>query len=207
MPANYNNSACFYDRLSRVVYGKTLINAQVYLLQFIPPDANILIVGGGTGWILEEIAKIHASGLTITYVEIAPQMIALSKKRNLGNNQVNFVNDAIENVNLSPDFDVVITPFLFDNFVDETVGKVFNHIHIKLKKNGMWLNCDFQLTGKWWQWILLKSMFLFFRIICGIEASKLPAVKRQFDQAGYNLISQKTFFGDFVISEVFVKAQ
>ena len=58
-------------------------------------------------------------------------------------------------------FDVVITPFLFDNFTEQTTQKVFSHINQLLKRNGTWLNVDFQLTGKWWQNILLKSMFLF----------------------------------------------
>src|SRR5690242_776268 len=108
MAANYNNSAWFYDRLSRLVYGKALINAQVYLLGFIPTASKILIAGGGTGWILEELSKIHPSGLDITYVEISANMTALSQKRQTGQNKVIFVNDAVENVKLAADFDVVI---------------------------------------------------------------------------------------------------
>ena len=84
MSANYNNSAWFYDRLSRLVYGRALKNAQLFLLKFIPPDSKILIAGGGTGWILEEITRLHPEGLNITYVEIAPKMMALSKKEILG---------------------------------------------------------------------------------------------------------------------------
>jgi len=86
MAANFNNSAWFYDPLSRVVYGKALVNAQSWLLNYIPKKANVLIVGGGTGWILEELTRIHPDDLTITYVEIAANMIALSEKRITGNN-------------------------------------------------------------------------------------------------------------------------
>jgi ubiquinone/menaquinone biosynthesis C-methylase UbiE len=203
MAANYNNSAWFYDSLAGLVYGKALVKAQAYLLHFIPPNSNILVVGGGTGWILEEIAKVHPSGLTITYVEIAPNMMALSKKRNIGGNKVIFINDAIENVNLPADFDVVLTPFLFDNFTEETLLNVFRNINSLLKKDGLWLNCDFQLTGKWWQWILLKSMFVFFRLVCGIEASKLPEITTCFKNNGYSLAEEKTFFGAFIIAEVY----
>jgi ubiquinone/menaquinone biosynthesis C-methylase UbiE len=203
MPANYNNSAWFYDRLSRMVYGRALINAQVYLLQYVPANAGILIAGGGTGWILEELTKIHPSGLQITYVEIAADMMALSKKRNVGSNKVVFINDDVENVNPDTKFDVVITPFLFDNFMEETTQKVFNHLHCLLKSNGLWLNADFQLTGKWWQNILLKSMFLFFKMLCNIEASKLPDMDRQFEVHGYKVIYEKTFYGDFIISKVY----
>jgi len=203
MAANYNNSAWFYDRLSQLVYGKALVNAQVYLLQLIPENSNILIVGGGTGWILDEIAKIHPSGLQITYVEVALKMMALSKKRHIGNNQIVFVNKAIEDVQPLPDFDVVITPFLFDNFTEQMFKKIFGHIHSFLKPGCIWLNCDFQVKGKWWQSVLLKSMFLFFRIVCNVEAFKLPDIDQQFKQQGYKTIASQTFFGEFIIAEVY----
>ncbi len=202
MPANFNNAAPFYDRLSRLVYGNAVINAQVYLMQFIPADSKILIVGGGTGWILEEMANIHASGLNNTYVEVSANMMALSKKRNTGANHVFFINDAIEHVSLSTDFDVVITPFLFDNFIEQSALQVFEHIHPLLKPDGLWLNCDFQLTDKWWQGVLLRSMILFFRVVCNIEASQLPDVEKHFDKHGYKIVAKQTFYDDFIISKV-----
>jgi len=206
MAANYNNSAWFYDTLSRLVYGSALVKAQVYLLQFIPPNANILIVGGGTGWILNEITKIRPSGLQITYVEIAAKMMSLSKKRDTGLNQVVFINDAIENVGFEAPFDVVITPFLFDNFTEQTFKQVFNHIHLLLKNGGLWFNCDFQLKGKWWQKVLLRLMFLFFRIVCNIEAFKLPDIESQFGLSGYLIKEKQTFFGGFIVSQVYSNA-
>jgi len=203
MAANYNNSAWFYDALSRMVYGRSLIKAQVWLLQYVPENSNILIVGGGTGWILEELTRIHPNGLTITYVEIATNMVTLSKKRATGNNQVFFINDAVENVVLHTHFDVVITPFLFDNFTEQTAGRVFYHIHKLLKPDGLWLNCDFQLTGRWWQNVLLRSMFIFFRAICNIEASRLPDINKRFGENDYKVVDEKSFFGRFVLSRVY----
>jgi ubiquinone/menaquinone biosynthesis C-methylase UbiE len=206
MSANYNNSAWFYDRLSRLVYGSALIDAQLFLLKFIPPESNVLIVGGGTGWILEEITERHPKGLTITYVEIAPKMMAASKKKNIGGNWVVFVNSAVEDVLLPDDFDVVITPFLFDNFTQINFERIFTHIHCALKPGGLWLNCDFQLTGKWWQYLLLKTMFLFFRMVCKIEASRLPDIERQFEFRGYNNVSRSAFYGNFIEANAYVKA-
>jgi ubiquinone/menaquinone biosynthesis C-methylase UbiE len=205
MAANYNNSAWFYDSLAQLVYGRELVRSQVYLLQYVPQNSSILIVGGGTGWILEELAKIHPSGLQITYVEVARAMMSRSKKRDCGANKVIFINDAIEKVAITQKFDVVITPFLFDNFTEQTLQKVFECIHQHIAPNGIWLNNDFQLTGKWWQNFLLKSMFLFFRITCNIEASQLPAIKERFGQHGYKPIAEQTFFNDFIIAGVYTK--
>jgi ubiquinone/menaquinone biosynthesis C-methylase UbiE len=205
MAANYNNSAWFYDSLAGLVYGRALINAQVYLLQFVQPGSNILIVGGGTGRVLEELTRLHPSGLTITYVEVAVNMMALSQKRNAGTNQVNFITNAIEDVALPAGFDVIITPFLFDNFTEQTLQKVFRHLHLLLKPGGLWLNTDFQLTGKWWQNVLLKTMFAFFKLLCNIEASVLPDIEKQFTQNNYSVVAQKTFFGDFITSKTYRK--
>lgn len=205
MAANYNNSAWFYDTLARLVYGKALVNAQVYLLKHIPQKAKVLIVGGGTGWILEEITRIQLSGLQITYVEIAPNMMALSKKRNVGNNQVTFINDAIENVDLPTNFDIAFTPFLLDNFTEESLNKIFTSIAVSLKPNALWLNTSFQLTGKWWQRVMLQSMFILFKVICNIEASKLPEINRCFEEKHFKLIEQQNFFGEFIGARVYQK--
>ncbi len=205
MAANYNNSAWFYDSLARLVYGKALVNAQVYLLKHIPENAKVLIVGGGTGWILEELVRIRPSGLQITYVEIAPNMMALSKKRNIGNNQVTFINDAIENIDLIADFDIVLTPFLLDNFTNENLIKVFNRITILLKPDALWLNTSFQLTDKWWQPVMLQSMFILFKVICNIEASKLPAIDKCFEEKHFKLVKQQCFFGEFIGARVYRK--
>ena len=181
------------------------MQAQVYLLNFIPEQANVLIVGGGTGWVLDELTKLHPSGLAIIYVEISENMMALSQKRNTGGNKVVFINDAIEKVDLPNDFTIVLTPFLLDNFTDENLDKIFRSINRTLRPGGIWLNASFQLTGKWWQWILLKSMFVFFKMICGIEASKLPDITTRFDTNGYALINQEGFFGDFMRAAAYKK--
>jgi ubiquinone/menaquinone biosynthesis C-methylase UbiE len=205
MAANYDNSAWFYDRLSRLIYGNVLVKAQVFLLQYIPSGCTILIAGGGTGWILEEISKLHPSGLKITYVEISSKMMALSRKRNVGGNQVTYINEPVENLDGQNSYDVLITPFLFDNFTEQTLQKVFAHLHNQLKSRGIWLNTDFRLTGKWWQPFLLQSMIPFFRIICRIEAKKLPEIEKCFKQYQYKGAKQKNFFGEFILSTAYQK--
>ena len=205
MASNYNNSAYFYDGLSRLVFGDALVNAQVHFLGKVPAKANILIVGGGTGWIMEKIAQVHPSGLTITYVEISAKMMSLSRKRNVGANTVEFINQQIEAIHFPANFDVIITPFLFDNYKEDGLTAVFGHMHPMLKSNGIWLNTDFQLTGKWWQYVILKSMLLFFKVLCRVESWRLPDVGKHFDEKNYRLIDQKSFFSEFVLTRIYIK--
>ena len=96
-------------------------------------------------------------------------------------------------------------PFLLDNFTEETLNKVFKSIDALLKPKGLWLNASFQLTGKWWQQVLLKSMFIFFKVICNIEASKLPGIVECFEENRYGMVEQKDFYCDFVGARVYKK--
>ncbi len=205
MANNYDNAAAFYDQLSRLVFGKALVNVQVYLLQLVPAGLSIVIVGGGTGWILDELTKLHPDGLSITYVEVSAKMMALSKQKNTGANKITFINLPIEDAELTPGYDIIITPFLFDNFKQPTANKVFAQLNSLLKLGGLWLYADFELSGKWWQPLLLKTMHLFFKLLCGVEASKLPEVNALFNQNSYQLVQSKRFFGGFISSAVYQK--
>lgn len=203
MPSNYDNAAWFYDRLSRMFYGKTLVKAQTHFLHLIPANAKVLIVGGGTGWILEEVAKTHPAGLSVTYVEVSEKMMALAKQRDAAANDVIYINAPVEDTGLQPGFDMVITPFLLDSLSPASFDVVFNRLHNLLKPSGLWLNIDFQLSGKWWQPVLLKSMYFFFRIIGCVENVELPLIRQWFVDYEYTVMAEQTFYKDFIVATVF----
>jgi ubiquinone/menaquinone biosynthesis C-methylase UbiE len=205
LASNYDNSAWFYDRLSRVVFGRALIKAQTTFLHLIPANARVLIAGGGTGWIIEELAKIHPSGLHITYVELSKNMLALARKRNVGNNTVIYINAPVEDAGLNQSFDALITPFLLDSLPVPVLHKVISTCYSLLKPGSLWLNTDFQLSGKWWQKPLLNSMYLFFKIIGCVDTVELPEIKKQFVVQGLKPINEQVFFGEFIVSMVYRK--
>lgn len=207
MKGNYDNVAPYYNMLSRLIYGDAILQAERFLVNAISANSFILIVGGGTGQILEEISKKYESGLQITYVDISAKMIELSKKRVIGNNRVNFINQAIADVAFNHRFDVVITSFFFDNFSACTAKLIFDKIHTLLKPEALWLFSDFQLSEKnsLWQKLLLNSMYFFFRFLCGIEASHLPDTDFLFQKYKYQCIFKQTFYKKFIYSSIYLK--
>lgn len=205
---NYDKIANQYDTLSRLVFFKSQVNAQINQLHNIPKDSSVLIVGGGTGWILEEIAKLHPSGIKIIYVEISAKMLALSKARNYGGNEVEFVNIGIEDFETNLIFDVILTPFLFDNFSEQRIGVVFSKLNNLLKQNGKWLLVDFSLNtnkGKWWKWLVLKSMYVFFKMLSIVEATNLIDVKPYFVAEQYQIVEERFYYAGFIKASVFIK--
>ena len=205
MKHNYDTVAWCYDRFSRLIFGHAQVDAQVHLLSFIPAGAHLLIAGGGTGWILEQIVKVHPSGLAITYVDASEKMIALAKQKNAGGNKVIFIAADIESAMGSDKYDVVITPFLFDNFNQEKAGQLFAAIDEHIAPKGRWLYCDFRETGILLHRLLMKLMYAFFRICCGVHATQMPDMERCFKQHRYLITAQKAFMTGFITSVVYKK--
>jgi len=205
MKRSYDAIAGVYDILAGIFIGKALRDAQVYLVQYIPAGSKILIAGGGTGWILEEITRIHSEGLQIDYLDISANMISKAKKRQVGQNEVRFINQSAEENFEGNNYDVLLTPFFFDNFKEPTFRSIFNRLHQKLQCNGLWLYADFQVAGEHqlFQKSMLSIMYTFFRTICNIEANHLPDVVTQFVKNGYQLVHHQTFKIEFIISSIY----
>ena len=200
---NYNTVARYYDKLSRLVFGDKLLVAQSYFLERISAGSKVLIAGGGSGWILEELTRLHPSGLTIIYVDSSANMTELAKKRNAGDNHVTYVIATAGSINPEHKFDVVITPFFFDNFKDNNALKIFSVIDKYLEKDGVWLYTDFRNTSIFRQKLLLKLMYLYFRLFCGIEAKQLPDMNNCFGDFGYAAELEMVFMGGFVETVVY----
>jgi len=206
LAANYNHIAPLYDRLSRLVYGNTLMEAQRYLLRQIAPNSQVLIAGGGTGAILEQLPAMQLSGLQITFVEPASKMLAFAQLRKYGHNSVRFICSTMEDAALEQQFDYIITPFLFDNFGQETLTRVFNSLHQALLPGGTWLHCDFEHTGKPMHKLLLRAMYLFFRVSCGIEARSLPDLPQLFAENQYYAVQKAEFYSGFIVAIAYQSA-
>ena len=200
MRNDYNGIANYYDRLSRIVFQRSIIKAQAYLLEFVQDNNCILLVGGGTGWILEEISKLNRQNVSVIYVEKSAKMIELSKKRKYGNISVEFIDSPIETYTTQQQFDIILTPFVFDNFIEKKIKYIFPKLDTYLKKMGFWLYADFvndEQKSKAWQQLLLKTMYTFFKLTTNIETKKLVDLKRYFEEK-YVIITQQFYYKHFI---------
>ena len=200
MKNDYNRIASYYDKLSRVVFRRSIIKAHQYLIDFIKDNDKVLLVGGGTGWILEEIDNLQKKNVCVVYVEKSSKMTERTKKRKLKDLKVEFVHDAIEHYKTEEYFDVVLTPFLFDNFIEKRIQYVFKKLDANLKPKGFWLYADFvddKETKRAWKTYLLKTMYAFFSVTANIEARKLIDISRYFSEK-YVMITRQLYYKRFI---------
>ena len=78
----------------------------------------ILIVGGGTGWLLQQVLT-HCQPNRVVYLEASAKMLALASRRVINHNVAGSVVFRVgDETCLKPDesFDVIMTPFVLDLF-------------------------------------------------------------------------------------------
>lgn len=196
----YNLLAPFYDILVKVVFGNKIKEIQITHLHKIPKNSNVLILGGGTGWILQEIDK-RTTGATITYIDLSSKMIQKSKSRKVSNNVVRFI-EGTENDIPDIKYDVLITNFYLDLFPKQKLTKVIQQLG--MLNCQLWIWTDFVPNKSYW-W-LEKTMILFFKCITGLSNDKLYHYDALItEQTVYKKEVQEVKMNGFLVSALMMK--
>jgi ubiquinone/menaquinone biosynthesis C-methylase UbiE len=192
--------APFYDRLACIMIGKDIVNAQLHFLACFKECNWLLILGGGSGWILDLICK-ECPNLEIDYIDVSPAMLELARKRVENNKRVNFI-QGTENDIPNRLYDGVITNFYLDMFNEKSLNVVMVKIKRSLRTSALWVVTDFVKEGKAHA-LKLWLMYRFFRTVARIEASCLPDWQNQMKLCGSKLLVQKIAGNGFIKSNLY----
>jgi ubiquinone/menaquinone biosynthesis C-methylase UbiE len=203
--------APFYDRLASLVFGRTIRDSQTEFLQALPPRGTVLLIGGGTGWLLQRLLEVRPE-IEVWYVEKSARMLELSREKLPSKSQPNvrFIHGTETDIPEAPLFDGIITPFFLDLFDGERLQEVWSRLYKSLKPEGYWLVADFRIPEGSFRFaarVLVSVMYLFFRICCGIQGRKLPHVEDLFDTGSFRLASRKLFANEMIGAFLFLKIQ
>jgi tRNA (cmo5U34)-methyltransferase len=199
----FNKIAGVYDVLTRTAFGKSLYEAQIFFLSSIPRSSKVLILGGGTGWLLRALLDVNPS-CHVWYIEASSSMIELARKKisEAQGHQVHFIHGTENDIPDGMMYDAVVTHFFLDLFpvslLDGVIGKILEHI----RPEAVWLVSDFVYRDKWWQKVMLWLMYLFFRLTCSIDARQLPLWEQRLALHGLDEVKTEPFFGSFIRSIV-----
>src|SRR6478736_9951859 len=127
----FDRIAMYYDALARLVFGKSLQKAQTCFLNYIPPGSNVLVLGGGTGWWLNEFLRLNPT-CKIVYIDESSEMIRLAKMSTNNDSRIEFVQGTQDSLPRQIEFDVVILFCFLDIFSDEQLPKLLRKIRASM---------------------------------------------------------------------------
>ena len=204
----FDRVAWYYDTLAGLVFGQALKRAQGAALTGLPAGTpHVLILGGGTGWVLSEALR-RCPRATVLYLEASPRMLAcararLSREHPKAVPQVEFRHGTQAALGPTEDFDVIVTFFVLDCIAPADMASALGRLRAALRPGGSWRLADFRPAQRGWRRALLALMYAFFRLTTGLRAQELPDLHPALTRLGLRPTSCGTFFGGAVEAVVF----
>jgi SAM-dependent methyltransferase len=196
----YNVLAPVYDSLARLLLGKSIQQMQLRFLNVLISKNKLLILGGGTGWILLAIERIN-SNIQIDYVDLSTGMIKKAKERGTDPTRIRFIEGTEQNIP-DADYDCVITNFYLDLFSDTELKGIVICIKNCMQPNSYWFVTDF-VTSNFWSKVKVKCMYIFFWLTTGLKTTQLPDWDQILRSNGVKLLDEKNSKGGFIKSVVY----
>jgi 2-polyprenyl-3-methyl-5-hydroxy-6-metoxy-1,4-benzoquinol methylase len=201
----YNFIAPLYDLLKRIVFGKTLDRATSHHVKTIQPDAQILVVGGGTGAVLKDFGP----NQTIQYVDSSSSMI-LRAQNQVVSCHVTYHHTKFEDFKTKLNFDTIILPFFLDQFNDSEISDIISTCNALLNMDGILIVSDFKpienLT-KWYQKLLLKTVIVFFTITTRHRVRKIFNSSEVIQDSNFQCIKTNFFYSGMVFASIWKKTE
>ena len=193
---DFNFLAPYYDGISRLVFGDKLPRAQTHFLNRIAQEDAVLIIGGGTGRLLEHVPPCKSIG----FVEKSAKMIKRASRRG-GVQKVEFIEQDFMYFDTSKEYDTIICPFFLDCLAAEELEVVLGKIKSLLNPRGSLVVVDFQQTKS--NKFQLTLMHLFFRIFAGLGSKSLLNIHEIVSTHGFNMTEEKFFHRNRLFSRLY----
>lgn len=204
----FDRVAWCYDALAGLVFGPAQQRAQRAALAGLAAGApRVLILGGGTGWVLLEVLRRRPLA-TVLYLEASPCMLGRARARlarecPAAQEQVEFRHGTQAALRPTEQFDTVITFFVLDCIARPEIPAALVALRAAQRPGGTWLLADFRPARRGWRRVLLTLMYAFFRLTTGLRADELPVLRPALARLGLRATDHGTFFGGAIEAVVF----
>lgn len=194
---SFDTIAGIYDRWVQIVFGDNLWTAQYLHCERIRKGDKVLILGGGTGKILDHIPR----QATVHYLDVSEGML----KRACQRRDAHFIHVDFLSWQPADNYDWIICPFFLDCFDQRALFEVIEKIQKSLREKGYLLVTDFQQNQSKWFDFQLWLMHWFFRVMAGISAKRLLPIHDLLLERGWTCVDKKYKLSKKVFSALYQK--
>jgi SAM-dependent methyltransferase len=206
---NFNLIAHPYRWLEYLTLGKALENCRLHYLPQLLNRRNALILGDGDGRFLSQLLTQNPN-LQADAVDTSATMLQLLRHRcetaapnagtRLRTHQANALTTRLEGP-----YDLVVTHFFLDCLIQSELNTLVTRVAPTLAPGALWLISDFRvphglmrLPAK----LIIRSLYLAFRILTGLRTTHLPDHATRLTQAGLTCISHQHRLAGLLTTEL-----
>jgi len=197
---HYRHIAPIYVWLEKIVFGRTLTRSRSFGLDAIPEGAKVLVVGGGTGEVLNYLPSCE-----IDYIESSESMIFYASRR-VGGQMVHFHHITFSEYRSSVQYDHIVCQYFMDLFKEDELIEILKRVDHLSADHTILHIADFRKpqngSGSWWQRWLVKLMYFFFRITTKLKTRELPEIEETLKHTGYAEVMERSWMKGLVFASV-----
>jgi len=206
---NCDAIAPWYRWLEYLAFGPALHRRR---LEYVDDTANakrVLIFGDGDGRFTAEFLKRNGAA-TVDSIDVSAGMMRLAERRirrvNLEPGRVRlFVADAMT-TELRGSYDLVVSHYFLDCFTTNEIEKLVSRVRDVVSPGARWLVSEFRVpeagVRRLAAVLLIKALYLSFRILTGLKAHWLPDYAAALKSGGFRRLRQRTALGGLLVSEL-----
>jgi SAM-dependent methyltransferase len=208
-PPNFDLIARPYRWLEYLTLGKSLENCRTHFLPQLLNRRHTLVIGDGDGRFLAQLLKQNPN-LQADAVDTSAAMLQLLRQRckaatpnaaaRLRTHHANAITFP-----LKEQYDLVVTHFFLDCLTQPELNTLITRIVPTLAPGALWLISDFRIpTGPMRipAKLLIRSLYLVFRILTGLRTTCLPDHSTPLTQAGLTRIFHQHHLGGLLTTEL-----
>ncbi|UTW63630.1 class I SAM-dependent methyltransferase [bacterium SCSIO 12741] len=200
--------------MSKVFFGRKLIQAQADHFIHTPPISRLLVLGGGTGHFLPDFFPLHPDA-RVEFVDLSDGMLKQARQNLAGEcphhfDQVFFQKLDIEHElkYLTGNYDAVLLPFVLDCLSLDQIRRVLHDLRGLIAPGGTVYLTDFSIpdTPGFQQTsyqALVQAMYLFFHVVTDIPFQDLPDFKALFTECGYHLVEDHSSDRELIMRQTY----
>jgi SAM-dependent methyltransferase len=174
-----------------------------------------LVLGDGDGRFTAELARTNPH-VQIDYVDLSSRMGQLTQARVNASDVSNpgrvviRQGDARE-MPWEAHYQLVATHFFFDVFEADDLRRLIARVAAGTDNSAIWMVSEFDLPSGGWvrvgSAILIRTMYLFFRIAAGLRTRRIADWRQSLRLAGFERQEQAFFWRGLIVSELWRKRQ
>lgn len=194
MSDEYGYLAPIYQKLSQVVFGSHILNAN---RAFVGENLSqkLVIIGGGDGMAYQHFG----ASLVGWYFEKSAKMLELAQKK-LKNSRLQFVHGEFRG---EVEADCFFLPFVLDCLSDQEILDLLGKIRSCISEKGILVFSDFFPSKTWKQKLLLGLMISFFRLFTRHSRKDLPDYSALLRQSGFRFLEEKSWRKGWIRTQVY----
>lgn len=201
---NCDPIARWYRLFEYLAFGRVLQRRRLEFLDEVMDARSVLILGDGDGRFTEEFVKRNPQAL-VESVDLSARMIELAERR-VGSGKVRFrVGDA-RTIPLGAKYDLIVTHFFLDCFTESDLDALVARLVGCCELGARWLVSEFGLpvsgVARVAAGALIRLMYFFFRMMTGLQITRLPNYSDVFARHGFQVVWKRTVLGGLLVSEM-----